>query len=62
MDPVLLRSNEPADPASFDDVDAIVVGGGPTPEYLAGLLDSAPRIQAAVQAGTGPGGPGCGGG
>ena len=45
--PVLLRSGEPADPASFD-VDAVVVGGGPTPEYLAGLLDSAPVIRSAV--------------
>lgn len=49
--PVLLRSGEPADPASFHDVDAIVVGGGPTPEYLAGLLGSAAAISAAAKDG-----------
>jgi cyanophycinase len=49
--PVLLRSGEAADPASFDDVDAIVVGGGPTPEYLAGLLGSSAAISAAVRDG-----------
>ena len=48
---VLLRSTEPADPASFDGADAIVVGGGPTPEYLAGLLGSAPAIRTAVESG-----------
>jgi cyanophycinase len=49
--PILLRSGEPADPASFDDVDAIVVGGGPTPEYLAGLRGSAAAIRTAAAAG-----------
>ena len=49
--PVLLRTGEPADPAAFDDVDGIVVGGGPTPEYLAGLLGSAAAIRAAAAAG-----------
>lgn len=48
--PVLLRTGEAADPASFDDVDGIVVGGGPTPEYLAGLLGSAAAIRAAAAA------------
>ncbi|QDW30654.1 hypothetical protein FFF93_013380 [Arthrobacter sp. KBS0702] len=49
--PTLLRTGEPADPAAFDDVDGIVVGGGPTPEYLAGLLGSAAAIRAAAAAG-----------
>ena len=39
--PVLLGFNRGADPAVFDDVDGIVVGGGPTPGYLEGLLPSA---------------------
>lgn len=46
--PVLLRFNEQADPAAFDDVDGIVVGGGPTPGYLEGLLSSAEVIRRAV--------------
>jgi len=49
--PTLLRAGEPAEPAAFDDVDGIVVGGGPTPEYLAGLLGSAAAIRAAAAAG-----------
>jgi len=49
--PTLLRTGEPADPAAFDDVDGIVVGGGPTPEYLAGLLGSAAAIRAAAAGG-----------
>jgi cyanophycinase len=51
LTPVLLRSNEPADPGAFDDVDGIVVGGGPTPDYLAGLHGSAAAIRKAVAAG-----------
>mgnify|MGYP000029125937 CR=1 FL=1 len=46
--PVLLRTGEPADPAAFAGVDGIVVGGGPTPEYLAGLLGAAATIRAAA--------------
>ena len=49
--PVLLRVNQAADPAAFDDVDGIVVGGGPTPGYLAGLLPSAEAIRRAVSGG-----------
>ncbi|BCW72466.1 Type 1 glutamine amidotransferase-like domain-containing protein [Arthrobacter sp. NicSoilB8] len=49
--PVLLRFNEDADPAEFDDVDGIVVGGGPTPGYLDGLLASAEVIRRAVSDG-----------
>ena len=49
--PVLLRFNEEADPAAFDDVDGIVVGGGPTPGYLAGLLPSAGAIRRMVAGG-----------
>jgi cyanophycinase len=39
------------DPTVFGDADGILVGGGPTPGYHAGLIDSAPAIQAAVHAG-----------
>lgn len=46
--PVLIRSHEPADPGMFDGVDGIVVGGGPTPEYLAGLQGSAQAIRSAA--------------
>ncbi|WP_455835460.1 Type 1 glutamine amidotransferase-like domain-containing protein [Pseudarthrobacter siccitolerans] len=35
--PVLLAAGSPADPAVFDHVDGIVVGGGLTPAYLEGL-------------------------
>lgn len=49
--PVLLRAHDPADPEEFNDVDAIVVGGGPTPDYLDGLRDAAEAIRAAVAAG-----------
>lgn len=46
--PVLLGRNAPADQASFTGVDGIIVGGGPTPEYLAGLTGSGPAIRAAT--------------
>lgn len=46
--PVLLGFGRAADPAAFDDVDAIVVGGGPTPGYLEGLLPSAEAIRRLV--------------
>jgi cyanophycinase len=49
--PVLLRLNKHADPAAFDGVDGIVVGGGPTPGYLEGLLPSAAAIRRAVSDG-----------
>jgi len=48
---VLLRRCGPADPEVFDGVDAVVVGGGPTPVYLAGLQHAAAAIRRAVQAG-----------
>ncbi len=49
--PVLLRANHAADPVEFDAVDGIVVGGGPTPGYLAGLLPFAEAIRRAVDDG-----------
>ncbi|SDK68639.1 Type 1 glutamine amidotransferase-like domain-containing protein [Arthrobacter sp. ok362] len=48
--PVLLGVNKDADPAAFDGVDGIVVGG-PTPGYLSGLLRSAQAIRRAVSEG-----------
>lgn len=51
LTPVLLRANEPAAPGALDDVDGIVVGGGPTPDYLDGLRGSAAAIRKAVAAG-----------
>ena len=48
---VLLRRQENVDPRVFDGVDAIVVGGGPTPAYAAGLRKAAAAIRHAVQAG-----------
>ncbi|CAH0147168.1 Peptidase E [Arthrobacter sp. Bi26] len=49
--PVLLHFNKEADPAAFDDVDGIVVGGGPTPGYLDGLRPSAEAIRRMVSEG-----------
>ncbi len=49
--PVLLGFNRSAGPAAFDDVDGIVVGGGPTPSYLEGLLPSAEAIRGMVSDG-----------
>lgn len=49
--PVLVRAGAPTDPASFDDVDGIVVGGGPTPDYLASLAGCAAQIRSAVRGG-----------
>ena len=48
---ILLRFDNGADGAAFSDVDGIVVGGGPTPGYLEGLLPSAEAIRRAVSAG-----------
>lgn len=48
---VLLHPGGAADPAVFSGVDAIVVGGGPTPVYLNGLADCAGAIRRAVAAG-----------
>jgi cyanophycinase len=48
---VLLRRAEPVDPRVFDGVDAIVVGGGPTPVYAEGLRPAGAAIRQAVQAG-----------
>lgn len=49
--PAALRVNARVDPAVFDSVDGIVVGGGPTPVYLAGLRDAADAIRRAVREG-----------
>lgn len=48
---VLLRHQEHVDPRAFDGVDAIVVGGGPTPVYAEGLRKAAAAIRRVVQAG-----------
>lgn len=48
---VLLRRRETADPRAFDGVDAVIVGGGPTPIYAEGLRPAAPAIRQAVAAG-----------
>lgn len=48
---VRLRRGGSVDPGVFDGVDAIVVGGGPTPVYLAALRPAAAAIRRAVQAG-----------
>ncbi|MGP4031681.1 Type 1 glutamine amidotransferase-like domain-containing protein [Pseudarthrobacter sp. 1C304] len=48
---VLLRRGERVDPRVFDGVDAIVVGGGPTPVYAEGLRPAGAAIRQAVQAG-----------
>lgn len=48
---VRLRPGGAVDPGAFDGADAIVVGGGPTPVYLAGLQSAAPAIRRAVEAG-----------
>jgi cyanophycinase len=49
--PVLLHQNEDVDPAALSEMDGIVVGGGPTPDYLAGLLPSAASIRRMVSEG-----------
>jgi cyanophycinase len=49
--PVLLCRGGTVDARAFDGVDGIVVGGGPTPVYLAGLLSARERIQEAVTGG-----------
>lgn len=49
--PVLVRRGDPVDARALDDVDGIVVGGGPTPEYLAGLAGTRGRIREAVSGG-----------
>jgi cyanophycinase len=46
--PVLLAGGSPADPAVFDGVAGIVVGGGLTPAYLEGLRACAGTITARV--------------
>ena len=42
---VLLRRRGGVDPQAFDGVDAIVVGGGPTPVYAEGLRTAAAAIR-----------------
>jgi cyanophycinase len=46
--PVLLRAGSLADPAVFERVDAVVVGGGLTPAYLTGLQGCSSAIAARV--------------
>ena len=48
---VLLHRRDDVDPRVFDGVDAIVVGGGPTPVYAAALRKSAAAIRQAIDAG-----------
>ncbi|WP_461024463.1 Type 1 glutamine amidotransferase-like domain-containing protein [Thalassiella azotivora] len=43
--PIPLRVGSPADPVVLDDVDGLVVAGGPTPAYLDGLLPVAARLR-----------------
>lgn len=50
--PVLLTSDCPADPAVFDGVHGVVVGGGLTPAYWDGLSASAAAISRLIGAGT----------
>jgi cyanophycinase len=49
--PVLLGEDGQAEPALFDGVDAVVVGGGLTPAYLEGLNAAAASILRLVAAG-----------
>lgn len=48
---IYIRSDRSVDPALFAAVDAIVVGGGPTPAYLDGLTGAANEIRLAVGSG-----------
>lgn len=48
---IYVREGEPVEPSEFREVDAIVVGGGPTPAYLEGLRPAAEAIRAAVDDG-----------
>ncbi|GAB3533429.1 hypothetical protein GCM10027403_07380 [Arthrobacter tecti] len=50
--PVYARHQERVAPTVFADVDGIVVGGGPTPEYHTALSDVAKAIRSAVREGT----------
>jgi cyanophycinase len=49
--PVLLGQDGPAEPALFDGVDAVVVGGGLTPAYMEGLNAAAASIARRVASG-----------
>lgn len=49
--PVFLQEGVQADAAMFDGVDALVVGGGLTPAYWAGLHRAGPAIRRLVSAG-----------
>ncbi|HEU4666636.1 MAG TPA: hypothetical protein VFS79_03155 [Arthrobacter sp.] len=49
--PVLLRTDSPADPAVFDGVHGLVVGGGLTPAYWDGLSAAAAAISREVAGG-----------
>lgn len=48
---VTIDDARPVDPSVFADADGIVVGGGPTPTYHAGLVGAAESIRAAVARG-----------
>ena len=49
--PVLVCRDGQVEPTSFDDVDAILVAGGPTPSYLNGLRTSIDAIASAIEQG-----------
>lgn len=49
--PIYLRLDKPADPVSFENVDGIIVCGGPTPEYLTRLRTCADTIRGAANRG-----------
>ncbi|TCC52118.1 hypothetical protein E0H73_39970 [Kribbella pittospori] len=48
---VLVRRGRTVEPDIFVDLDGIVVAGGPTPDYLAGLSSASAGIRAAVGSG-----------
>jgi cyanophycinase len=51
VEPVLVQRGHTLPAEAFTQVDGIAVGGGPTPEYLAGLRNSGHAIRAAVVSG-----------
>ena len=50
--PVVIGADAAVDPASFEGAGGIVVAGGPTPRYHAGLHDHANTVRDVVAAGT----------
>ena len=49
--PVLLQPGGELDPTAFDGAHGVAVGGGPTPEYRAGLVGTAVHLQGLVRSG-----------